>query len=92
MVLESNVTNNCLVISFNSPETSNSISADDWKELKEKKRTQRYSTLVLLEIFIKKKLNHLIMEIFLLLIELQGNVIPQNISIHLKLQKKSTYL
>ena len=28
--------NNCLVISFNSPETSNSISADDWKELKEK--------------------------------------------------------
>ena len=36
MVLESNVTNNCLVISFNSPETSNSISADDWKELKEK--------------------------------------------------------
>ena len=36
MVLESNVSNNCLVISFNSPETSNSISADDWKELKEK--------------------------------------------------------
>ena len=36
MVLESNVTNNCLVISFNSPKTSNSISADDWKELKEK--------------------------------------------------------
>ena len=36
MVLESNVKNNCLVISFNSPETSNSISADDWKELKEK--------------------------------------------------------
>ena len=35
MVLESNVTNNCLVISFNSPKTSNSISADDWKELKE---------------------------------------------------------
>ena len=36
MVLESNETNNCLVISFNSPKTSNSISADDWKELKEK--------------------------------------------------------
>ena len=36
MVLESNVTNNCLVVSFNSPKTSNSISADDWKELKEK--------------------------------------------------------
>ena len=36
MVLESNVSNNSLVISFNSPETSNSISADDWKELKEK--------------------------------------------------------
>ena len=36
MVLESNVKNNCLVISFNSPKTSNSISADDWKELKEK--------------------------------------------------------
>jgi len=36
MVLESNVTNNCLVISSNSPKTSNSISADDWKELKEK--------------------------------------------------------
>ena len=36
MVLESNVKNNCLFISFNSPETSNSISADDWKELKEK--------------------------------------------------------
>ena len=36
MVLESNITNNCLIISFNSPKTSNSISADDWKELKEK--------------------------------------------------------
>jgi len=36
MVLESNEKNNCLVISFNSPKTSNSISADDWKELKEK--------------------------------------------------------
>ena len=36
MVLESNVKNNCLVVSFNSPKTSNSISADDWKELKEK--------------------------------------------------------
>ena len=36
MVLESNIKNNCLVISFNSPKTSNSISADDWKELKEK--------------------------------------------------------
>jgi len=36
MVLESSVKNNCLVISFNSPKTSNSISADDWKELKEK--------------------------------------------------------
>ena len=36
MVLESNIRNNCLVISFNSPKTSNSISADDWKELKEK--------------------------------------------------------
>jgi 2-(1,2-epoxy-1,2-dihydrophenyl)acetyl-CoA isomerase len=34
MVLESNIKNNCLVISFNSPKTSNSISADDWKELK----------------------------------------------------------
>ena len=36
MVLESKVRNNCLVISFNSPKNSNSISADDWKELKEK--------------------------------------------------------
>ena len=36
MVLESNEKNNCLVISFNSPKTSNSISADDCKELKEK--------------------------------------------------------
>ena len=36
MVLESNVKNNCLVVSLNSPKTSNSISADDWKELKEK--------------------------------------------------------
>ena len=36
MVLESNVTNNSLIISFNSPKTYNSISADDWKELKEK--------------------------------------------------------
>ena len=36
MVLESNVKNNCLVLSFNSPKTSNSISAEDWKELKAK--------------------------------------------------------
>ena len=36
MVLESNVTNNSLIITFNIPKTSNSITADDWKELKEK--------------------------------------------------------
>ena len=34
MVLESNLKNDCLIISFNSPKTSNSISAEDWQELK----------------------------------------------------------
>ena len=34
MVLESNIKDNSLILSFNSPETSNSISAEDWKELK----------------------------------------------------------
>ncbi|MAJ17913.1 MAG: hypothetical protein CL497_01580, partial [Actinobacteria bacterium] len=34
MVLESNIKDNVLILSFNSPKTSNSISADDWKELK----------------------------------------------------------
>ena len=34
MGLERNLKNDCLIISFNSPKTSNSISAEDWQELK----------------------------------------------------------